>query len=67
MDLAPMYLHPVLLARRDDFCIMPEFSHPEAVFAKIEIGGPPRAPGSPPNDFRVCQSSQKKMPRVGLN
>lgn len=53
-DLAPMYLHPVLLARRDDFCVVPEFSHTEAVFARIEIGGPPRPPGSAPNSFRVC-------------
>jgi len=54
MDLAPLYLHPILLARRDDFCVVPEVSHPEASFAKIEIGGPPRPPGSPPNAFRVC-------------
>jgi hypothetical protein len=53
-DLAPMYLHPVLLARRDDFCVIPEFSHPEAPFARIEVGGEPRPPGSPPNVFRVC-------------
>lgn len=54
-DLAPLYLHPVLLARRDDFCIVPEFSHTEAPFARIEIGGPPRAPGAAPNAFRVCR------------
>ncbi|HUQ48861.1 MAG TPA: phospholipid carrier-dependent glycosyltransferase [Gemmatimonadaceae bacterium] len=54
MDLAPMYLHPVLLARRNDFCVVPEFSHAEAAFARIEIGGPPLAPGAGPNAFRVC-------------
>lgn len=53
-DLAPLYLHPILLARRDDFCVVPEFSHPEAPFARIERGSPPRAPGSSPNAFRVC-------------
>ena len=52
--LAPLYLHPILLARRDDFCVIPEFSHPEAPFARIEVGGPPRPPGSAPNSFRVC-------------
>lgn len=68
MDLAPMYLHPVLLARRDDFCILPQFSHPEAPFAKIEIGGEPRPPGSAPNDFRVCKpSSVAAAPAPGPN
>jgi hypothetical protein len=54
MDLAPLYLHPILLARRDDFCVVPEFSHPDAAFARIEVGGPPGPPGSLPNAFRVC-------------
>jgi hypothetical protein len=53
-DLAPRYLHPVLLARRDDFCVIPELSLENAVLVKIEIGGPPRPPGSPPNVFRAC-------------
>jgi hypothetical protein len=53
-DLAPKYLHPVLLARRDDFCVIPELSAENAAFAKIEIGGPPRPPGSAPNQFRAC-------------
>jgi 4-amino-4-deoxy-L-arabinose transferase-like glycosyltransferase len=53
-DLAPRYLHPILLARRDDFCVIPELSLPNAAFAKIEIGGPPRPPGSAPNQFRAC-------------
>ena len=53
-DLAPRYLHPILLARRDDFCVIPELSLENAVMAKIEIGGPPRPPGSPPNVFRPC-------------
>ncbi len=55
MDLAPLYLHPILLARRDDFCVVPEFSHENAVFARIERGGPPRPPGAAPNAFRVCR------------
>ena len=53
-DLAPLYLHPVLLARRDDFCVIPEFSHDNAVFARIDPGGPPRPAGSAPNLFRTC-------------
>jgi len=56
-DLAPLYLHPVLLAHRDDFCVIPELSHPNAVLARIEPGGPPRPPGTAPNVFRVCPLS----------
>ncbi|HEU4878975.1 MAG TPA: hypothetical protein VFT21_05960 [Gemmatimonadaceae bacterium] len=53
-DLAPKYLHPVMLARRDDFCIVTELSTENAAFAKIEPGGAPRAPGAAPNAFRTC-------------
>ena len=53
-DLAPLYLHPVLLAHRDDFCIVPELSHPNAMLARIQRGGPPRPPGTPINVFRLC-------------
>jgi hypothetical protein len=53
-DLAPRYLHPILLERRSDFCIIPELSTQNAAMAKIEIGGPPRPPGSAPNSFRSC-------------
>lgn len=56
MDLAPLYLHPILLARRDDFCVIPEFSHENAVFAQIDRGGPPRPAGTAPNAFRICRS-----------
>jgi hypothetical protein len=53
-DLAPKYLHPVMLARRDDFCVIPELMTETAAIAKIEIGGPPRPPGSPATSFRAC-------------
>ena len=53
-DLAPLYLHPVLLANRDDFCVIPELSHRNAVLARIERGGPASLPGTAPNVFRVC-------------
>jgi hypothetical protein len=56
-DLAPKYLHPVLLARRDDFCVIPQLSTRDAAMVKIEIGGPPRPPGSAPNTFRACPLS----------
>ena len=53
-DLAPKYLHPILLARRNDFCVIPEITTENAAMARIEIGGPPRPPGSSPNAFRAC-------------
>jgi 4-amino-4-deoxy-L-arabinose transferase-like glycosyltransferase len=53
-DLAPLYLHPVLLARRDDFCVVPELTLPNAALARIEPGGPARASDAPPNAFRSC-------------
>jgi hypothetical protein len=52
-DLAPAFLHPTLLARRDQFCVVPELSHPEAAMARIQPG-PPRAAGAPENAFRSC-------------
>lgn len=58
-DLAPRYLHPILLARRNDFCVIPEITTENAAMAKIEIGGPPRPPGSAPNSFRACPLSEQ--------
>ena len=52
-DLAPKFLHPILLARRDDFCVIPELSTPNAAMAKIEVGAPRRADKAP-NSFRSC-------------
>ena len=53
-DLAPIYLHPVLLARRDDFCVVNGFTLPTAALLRIEVGGPRRA-GVAENSFRGCQ------------
>ncbi len=53
-DLAPKYLHPILLARRDDFCIVRELSTENAAFARIDMNGPPREPGLAANSFRTC-------------
>jgi len=54
MDLAPKYLHPILLARRDDFCVIRDLSIENATFVRIDPGGPPAEPGAPPNQFRTC-------------
>lgn len=54
-DLAPKYLHPILLARRDDFCIIRDLSTENAAFARIQIGGPPQKAGTAPNSFRTCK------------
>ena len=52
-DLAPLYLHPVLLARRDDFCVVPGFVLPTSALLRIEQGAPHRT-GVPENSFRQC-------------
>jgi hypothetical protein len=52
-DLAPRYLHPIMLERRDDFCIIPELALKNAAMAKIEVGGP-RRPDAAENSFRAC-------------
>ena len=53
-DLAPFYLHPVLLAHRDEFCVVGAVSRENAALARIAPGGPPRAADAPPNAFRPC-------------
>ena len=53
-DLAPKYLHPILLERRDDFCVVKEVSNPDAAFAIIQRGAPPQPPGTAQNSFRTC-------------
>lgn len=55
-DVAPRFLHPILLSRRDDFCIIPELSTANAAMARIEVGGP-RRPDAAPNSFRTCPLS----------
>lgn len=52
-DLAPMYLHPVLLSHRDDFCVVKGLSLPEAAVMRIEPGSPKRT-GVAENSFRIC-------------
>lgn len=53
-DLAPKYLHPILLQRRDDFCVVSELSNPDAAFARIQVGAPRQPPGTAENSFRTC-------------
>lgn len=55
-DLAPLYLHPVLLARRDDFCVLPGFVLPATALLRIEQGAPRRT-GVAENSFRQCGPS----------
>jgi hypothetical protein len=53
-DLAPVYLHPVLLARRDRFCVMPGFVFGEAALLRIEPVTSPGGADRPANAFRAC-------------
>jgi hypothetical protein len=54
-DLAPIYLHPVLLAERDKFCVMKGLSEPNAALLRIEPWYPRRS-GVAENSFRMCDA-----------
>lgn len=51
--LAAIYLHPILLARRDDFCAVRDLYLPNAALLHIEPGSPART-GVPATSFRIC-------------
>jgi hypothetical protein len=53
-ELSAMYLHPVLLAARDEFCVMAAPIRPEAVLLRLDPGGPARDPAAASNAFRPC-------------
>ena len=50
-DLAPIFLHPVVRARRGDFCIVTNFALPNAVLARIDPAG---AGSANPARLRNC-------------
>jgi 4-amino-4-deoxy-L-arabinose transferase-like glycosyltransferase len=54
-DLAPLYLHPVLLAARDQFCVVQGLSLPNAGILRITPGAPRRV-GVAENSFRLCNA-----------
>ncbi len=51
--LAAIYLHPILLARRDDFCAVRDLYLPNAALLHVEPGSVVRS-GGPPTSFRIC-------------
>jgi hypothetical protein len=59
-DLAPRYLHPVMLARRDAFCMLPELSTEYATMTRIEIGGPRTPESTPLGAFRPCEEAPNR-------
>jgi hypothetical protein len=63
--LGPHYLHPILLARRDDFCVINDLSWPNASLARIDTTAPPRPNVKSPNSFRGCPLSQSRAPSPG--
>ncbi|HEX8696338.1 MAG TPA: hypothetical protein VF746_28225 [Longimicrobium sp.] len=49
------FMRPVVLARRDQFCLMPEIGTEMAVLARIGPN-PPFPPGTAPDVFRICDA-----------
>jgi 4-amino-4-deoxy-L-arabinose transferase-like glycosyltransferase len=54
--ISALYLQPILLERRDDFCVLRDLYLPNAALLHIEPGSPPRA-DAPVNSFRICGSA----------
>ncbi len=59
--IGPRYLHPIMLKRRDDFCIVNELSFPNASLAKIDTTAPPRIGVKAANSFRGCPLNPAAM------
>lgn len=60
-DLAPLYLHPVLLARRGKFCVIRGTTAPNAAVLRIEPSAPERIGGAE-NAFRICDADPRFAP-----
>jgi hypothetical protein len=52
-DMAP-YLHAVLIARQNDFCVIRELSYPNAMLARIVENAPPPATPLGRDEVRTC-------------
>jgi hypothetical protein len=52
-DLAPIYLHPVVMSHRQEFCVVPGLIMPAATLLRIERGPPP-PPTAAPDAMRMC-------------
>ncbi|HEX6751594.1 MAG TPA: hypothetical protein VF092_30150 [Longimicrobium sp.] len=57
-DLAPLYLHPILLAERDKFCVIKGLAAPNAAVLRMEEMAPRRV-GVAKNSFRLCDTPQR--------
>jgi hypothetical protein len=60
-DMAPLYLHPVLLSARDRFCVVKGLMLENAAVLRLEPNAPTRT-GVAENAFRVCDAPQKPRP-----
>jgi 4-amino-4-deoxy-L-arabinose transferase-like glycosyltransferase len=61
-DMSP-YLHAVVHARREKFCIVTQLSLANAALARIVPDGPPLPPNMGPDDFRVCPATGPALAR----
>jgi hypothetical protein len=52
--LSAIYLHPILLARRDDFCAVRDLYLPNAALLRMAPGSPSRGTSVPATSFAIC-------------
>lgn len=60
------YLHRVMTRRPHWFCVVGEYSYPNAVLTRVVPGAPPMPPGSPPSQFRTCPASGPPFPGLRM-
>jgi 4-amino-4-deoxy-L-arabinose transferase-like glycosyltransferase len=60
--LSVLYLEPILLARRDDFCVLRGLYFPNSALLRIAPGSPSRGNSVPAASFRVCDAPPAPPP-----
>jgi hypothetical protein len=57
-----LYLQPIMLARRDDFCVLRDLHFPNATMLYVRPWSP-RREGGAPTSFRFCTPAPARPPR----
>jgi hypothetical protein len=60
--LSALYLQPILLSRRDDFCVLRDLHYPSAALLRVTPGSPVVSEG-PPTSFAICPGAAPPRPQ----